>query len=256
MPLTDDFIEGVDAWHKVQSLTNPIHRVKEIHGAQDQLQAGYDSMQVHSKFRSENGTLFTEMTNRFAQIEGIEHHIHQDNPIRHFLDEYRTAKASALFIDKEVWKSLQSLKSQAVLEMTPVLDSWRMEARTLLQEALDRMADDLTANGLDQALEPELAEPLESFLDQLDAILLPVQIAALPDRGRALIRNLGQRISEEIAKKDDKPKPEPKKIRYIRLSDISSVTRVNSREEWESLREKLDRKILKMLDEGYEVELR
>ena len=87
-------------------------------------------------------------------------------------------------------------------------------------------------------------------------ILLPVQVAALSDRGRALIRGIGQRISEEIAKKDDKPKPEPKKIRYIRLSDVSTVTRVNSHEEWKSLREKLDRKVLKMLDEGYEVELR
>jgi len=256
MPLSDDFIEGVDAWRKVQSLTNPVHRVKEIHGAQSQLQAGYESINVHSKFRSENGILFTEMTNLLTQLEGIEHHINQDNPIRLFLDEYRTAKASASFIDKEVWKSLQSLKSQSILEMTPVLDSWRIEARTLLQEALDRLADDLTANGLDHALEPELAEPLESLLNQLDTILLPVQVAALPDRGRAVIRYLGQRISEEIAKKDDKPKPEPKKIRYIRLSDISTVTRVNSREEWESLREKLDRKILKMLDEGYEVELR
>ncbi len=256
MPLATDFTEGVDAWRSVKSLTNPVHRVKEVHGAQDQLKAGFKTIEEHAKFQADNGLLFTEMANLFGQLEGIEHHLNPDNPIRHFLDEYRTAKVSASFTDREVWKRLQSLKSQAVLEVAPLLDAWRVEARKLLEEALNRLADDLASNELDQALKPGLAAPLESLLDQLDTISLPVQVAALPDRARVLIRGLGQRISEEVAKKHDKPKPEPKKIRQVRLSDLSTVTRVTSREEWESLREKLEQEVLRLLDEGYEVELR
>lgn len=255
MPLAVDFTEGEAAWRKVQSLTNPIHRVKEINGSRDRLEAAYQTIEEYAKYQAENGALFTEMTNFFSQLEGIEHHLKPDNPIRNFLDEYRTANASASFVDKEVWKSLQSLKSQAVLELTPLLDVWRVKAGTLLQEALDRLPDDLALNGLDQAIWPELARPLEDLLDQIDTISLPVQIAALSDRARGVIRDLGQKISEEVSKKDPGSKPKPKKVHSVRLSDISTVSRVASREEWEFLRDKLDLKILKLLDEGYEVEL-
>jgi hypothetical protein len=256
MPLPTEFTEGVDTWRQVQSLTNPVHRVKEVHGAQENLQAGYKAIVDHAEFQVGNGTLYTEMTNLFGQLEGIEHHLAVDNRVRNFLEEYRTARATVSFIDKEAWKRLQSLKSQALLEVTPMLDTWRGEAKTLIRGALDRLPDDLASHRLEPTLEEELAQPLESLLDQMDAISLPVQVAALPERARSLIRNLGQRIDEEIAKKDGKPKPEPKKIRQIRLSDILTVTRVTSREEWKSLREKLERKVLKLLDEGYEVELR
>ena len=256
MPLPSDFTEGVEAWRRVQSLTNPVHRVKEVHAARDRLTWGYQAIEAHARFQVENGTLFTEMGNLYGQLEGVEHHISPDSPIRHFLDEYRSAKASASFIDKEVWKRLQSLKSQAVLEITPLLDAWRGEARSILQEALNRLADDLDSNELDPSLKPELAASLESFQNQLDTISLPVHVAALPERARSLVRDLGQRIAEEIAKKDSRPRPKQKEVRSIRFSDVSTVTRVTSRADWESLRVKLEQKILKLLDEGYEVELR
>ena len=255
MPLAVDFTEGEEAWRMVRSLTNPIHRVKEINGSQDRLEAGCRTIEEYAKFQSEDGVLFTEMTNSFGQLEGIEHHLKPDNPIRNFLDEYRTAKASASFVDKEVWKRLQSLKSQAVLELTPLLNVWMLKAKTLLQEALNRLPDDLALNGLDQAVGPELARPLEDLLEQIDTISLPVQVAALSDRARGVIRDLGQRIFEEVNKKDPGSKPKPKKVHSVRLSDISTVSHVASREEWESLRDKLDLKIFKLLDEGYEVEL-
>ena len=255
MPLSTDFTEGEEAWRKVQALTNPIHRVKEIHGSRKPLETGYQTIGDYAKFQSENGTLFTEMKTVFTELEGIEHHLESSHPIRRFLDEYRTAKDTAAFLDKLTWKRLQSLKSQAFIEVAPLLEAWREQARTLLKEALDRLPNDLISNGLPQSLQEELAGPLEGLVSQLETISLPVQVASLPDRARNAIRTLGQRMAEEMAKKGPKPKPKPKKVQPVRLSDVSTISRVSSRGEWTSLREKLDQRIVELLDQGYQVEL-
>jgi len=253
MPLSTGFTEGEEAWRKVQALTNPIHRVKEIHGSQDKLEAGYQTIGAYAKFQAENGTLFTEMKTAYTELEGIEHLIDASHPIGRFLEEYRTAKDSAAFLDKETWKRLQSLKSQAALEVVPLMEAWREEARTLLRKALNRLPDDIGSNGLPPALESELAAPIEGLMAQLETVSLPVQVAALPDRARSAIRKLGQRIAEEVSK--NRPKPTPKKVKPIRVSDVSTVSRVASRDEWASLRQKLDQRIVELLDQGYEVEL-
>ena len=255
MPLSAGFTEGEEAWRKVQELTNPIHRVKEIHGSQSPLENGCQAIGDYARFQSENGTLFTQMKTVFIELEGIEHLIEPPHPIARFLDEYRTAKDSAAFLNKETWKGLQRLKSQAVLELAPLLEEWREQARALLQEALDRLPNDLASNGLPQALENELAAPIEGLISQLETVSLPVQVAALPDRARNAIRTLGRRIAEEVAKKGSKPKPKPKKVQPVRVSDISTFSRVASLDEWASLREKLDQRIVELLDQGYEVEL-
>jgi len=51
------------------------------------------------------------------------------------------------------------------------------------------------------------------------------------------------------------PKPQPRKIQPIRLSDVSTISRVATPDEWASLRKKLDLKVLELLEQGFEVEL-
>ena len=83
-----------------------------------------------------------------------------------------------------------------------------------------------------------------------------------------LVRNLGQRIAEEAAKKQraeqkppgkergkTPPPPPPRQVRPVRATDVASITRVSNTQEWEQLSKKLDQHVRKLLEEGYDVEL-
>jgi hypothetical protein len=263
MPLPATFTEGEDAWRQVQNLTNPIHRVKEVHAAQATLAAGAECIESVSAFKEHNGTLFTELRDLVGQLQAIEHRLEPGSCIPSFLSEYRTAEQSAAFADKAVWKQLQSLKAQASLELTPLLDGWRSQTLQQLQEALDRLPTELAAQGLDPVLLAEMAAPLVTVRDGLDAVTLPSQVAALPDRVSQAIRQLGQRMANEVREKAEAEakragkEVETKRVRQtrpVRASDVATVTRVSTEAEWDVLRDKLDKRVRQLLKE-FDVEL-
>jgi len=140
----------------------------------------------------------------------------------------------------------------------------RGEARQQLQNALDRLPADLAAQGLDAGLQADLAAPLEVLRDGLDAVTLPSQVAALPDRAAQAVRHLGQRLADEVRKKakaetakageQDEPKP-ARQSRPVRVSDVATVTRVSTEAEWDVLRDKLDKRVRQLLKEGYDVDV-
>lgn len=263
MPLPAAFTDGEDAWRKIVELTNPVHRVKDIHEAQELLESGHKAIGDHATFQEQSGALFTDLVTLVGHLEAIEHLVEPQSGILSFLDEYRTAHETAAFADKEVWKRLQSLKSQAALELTPLLDGWREDARGQLQGALDRLPADLSDNQLDSGLEEPLARPLAQLRDNLDAETLPAQVAAFPGRAANQVRNLGNRIAGEVQKKKDaeakkagkpvEPKPQ-RKVRQLRPSEVATVTRVTNEQQWEALRDKLDERVRELLKD-FDVEL-
>ena len=93
---------------KVVSLTNPIHRVKEVHTEQETLTTGHQAIETHADFQQHNGTLFTELTGPVRQLQAIEHLLEPAGCIPSFLGEYRTVEQSA------------ALCRQGRLEATPV----------------------------------------------------------------------------------------------------------------------------------------
>lgn len=92
---------------------------------------------------------------------------------------------------------------------------------------------------------------------------LPAQVAALPERAAQLVRQLGQRISEEVTKKEKaeakksgkeaKPR-DARQVRQLRPSEIAAVTRVSTQAEWVAFRDELDRRVRELLEQGYDVE--
>ena len=263
MPLPAAFTDGEDAWRQIVELTNPVHRVKEVYEAQELLATGHKAIGDHATFQDQSGTLFTDLATLVGHVEAIEHQVEPESVILSFLGECRSAHETAAFADKEVWKRLQSLKSQAALELTPLLDGWREEARGQLQGALDRLPTDLSENQLDSALEESLARSLVQLRDNLDAETLPAQVAAFPARAANEVRNLGNRLAAEVQKKKDaeakkagkpvEPKPQ-RKVRQLRPSEVATVTRVTNEQQWEALREKLDERVRELLKD-YDVEL-
>jgi hypothetical protein len=267
MPLPANFTEGNDAWREVLDLTNPVHRVNKIHSSQEILQKGSEAIEQHAAFQQQNGPLFKELSELVKRLEAIEHRVNPPCAIASLLEGYRTATSAASFAEKEVWNSLQSHKNQALLELTPLLDGWRAEARNTIAQALERLPNDLSERELDAALVSSLSQPLVQMRDNLEATTVPAQVAAFPERSDQLVRNLGQRIAEEVAKKKPKPKtgekeggktPPPKphrEVRLVRATDVASVTRVSTPLEWEQLNKKLDERVRKLLTDGFDVEL-
>ena len=109
-----------------------------------------------------------------------------------------------------------------------------------------------------------MAAPLIALRDGLDAIRLPTQVAALPDRAAQTVRQLGLRIADEVKKKaaaeakragrtiETKP---VRQTRPVRASDVATVTVVSTALQWETLRDKLDKRVRELLAEGYDVEV-
>ncbi len=268
LPLPASFTDGEEAWKQIQDLTSPVHRVRGVHANRDTLSAGFDAINAYHDFQQKSGLTYTEMKNLVGQLEAIEYRVESNGCIKSFLGEFRAARDSAAFADKEVWKDLQSKKNQAALELTPVLDRWRGDARQLLQDALARLPNDLSERGLDSGLEAQIARPLVQLRDNLDAATVPSQVAAFPDRARALVRDLGNAIADAVRKhqqqqkkesdkkdgKTDVPPPPAREVKRLRTSDVSTVTKVASVEEWESLRDKLDQRVRDLL-KNYDVEI-
>jgi hypothetical protein len=267
MPLPATFTEGNDAWREVLDLTNPVHRVNRIHTSQETLQKGSEAIEQHAAFQKQNGSLFKELSELVKRMEAVEPRLNPPCAIASLLAGYRAATSTASFAEKDVWNALQSHKAQALLELTSLLDGWRAEARDTIAQALDRLPADLTERNLDGDLESSLSAPLVQMRDNLDATTVPAQMAGFPDRARQLVRNLGQRIAEEVAKKKPKPKmgeteggktappKPPREVRLVRATDVASVTRVSTPQDWEQLNKKLDERVRKLLTDGFDVEL-
>ncbi len=256
-PLSMEFVEGEAAWRDVQALTSPLHRVREVASDHTRLEAGYRAIEVHAAFQGKQATPFKEMAELKGRLEAIEHRLPGEGVegIRDFLREYREAYRQAAFTDYEAWKRLQSLREQALLTLKPLLDGWRAEARRQLDEALGRLPDDLTQQQLEPGLYETLAQPLLVLRESLVAESLPARTAGLPEQAAQVIRRLGLEIQRKMAELKPEPVAPTRPLQRLRPSDVTSVTRVTTPEEWEALQAKLDERVRALLAAGYDVDL-
>ncbi|MBW3538721.1 MAG: BREX system P-loop protein BrxC, partial [Planctomycetes bacterium] len=266
MPLPAAFSEGHDAWNIVLELTNPVHRVNEIHTRQDTLAVGREAIQRHARFRQQHAILFKDLSDFVAHLEAVEHRLDAASPLAKLLGDYRAARAAASFAESDVWNALESRKAQAQLELAPVLDSWRCEARGILDQVLERLPGELAERQLDATLESNLAQPLRNLREQLDSATLPAQVAAFPDQARQLVVQLGRRIAEHAARRaqtttgsgttpGEGARPS-RQVCTVRMTDVATVTRVSTLDEWQQLNRKLDEHVCRLLGGGCDVELR
>lgn len=255
LPLPKSFTEGEEAWRKVAALSNPVHRVNEIHSSAALLQSGYEMIETYTEFHTKNGALFTGMSRLVGDLQAISHLVDEDNIINMFINAFGTARDSASFADSETWKQLHGLKAQAELELASLGAQWKAQARQQAEQALQRLPGDLAQRELDPALAAPLGKPLTEFLNGLDAVTLPAKMANLPQRAAQLVNQLGQAIAEEVRKKQKKETKPPRNVRRLRINEVDTVTRVTSEPEWDALRTKLDAHVKRLLSEGNDVEL-
>ncbi|MBI2837087.1 MAG: BREX system P-loop protein BrxC [Acidobacteria bacterium] len=261
LPRPAAFDEGKDALESILALSNPMHRVQEMHARAEDLKHGVDSIDQVAAFREKWGTAFTELKAFATQLRAIEHLLPAGGAAERFLGEYETARSGARFTETEVWKQIQGAKATLAIELQTLLSSWQDEARQIVEDALDRLPADLKQQFLDEELAREMVTPLDAFVVALDLETDPVRVAALPSRARRLVDELGVAIRREVEKRSPKPPedtkqpPQPvRETRHVRFSDVAIVRRVRTEAEWEALLKKLDDRVRALLKE-FEVEL-
>lgn len=258
LPTPATFAQGMEALENILALTNPIHRVKEIQTRAEELQHGVQVIEQLVAFREKWGAAFAEVKGLAGQLHAVEHMLPMDGPVRGFLDEFKAANNDGRFLEDDVWKKVQSSKAAAALELNSLLDSWREEARGIVEQAKARLPQDLQANGLDEEIAGTLTGPLDDFVEALDSETEPSRVAALPQRARKIVGALGEAIRKEIEKRtstlpDIKPKP-AREVRTVRLSDITTLRRVRTEAEWEQILKRLDQRVRELL-RNFDVEM-
>lgn len=259
LTLPETFTAGAETWERVSGLNNPVHRVNEIHANREILSTGFESIQEISRFQEENGSQFTELTRFIVSIRAIDHLLESGSAMRTLIDAFKLTEESARFSDRDTWKHLLSLKSQASLELSGLLDEWRAEARAVIETALARIPEEISSRGLEASFGEELVRPLKSLSESLDGVVIPSQVAFLPRQAEDAVKQAGSRIAREVERK--KPaapgdgKEPPKPAQKLRISDVTTVTLVTSEQDWENLKNKLDERVRSLLRQGYRVEI-
>jgi hypothetical protein len=142
-----------------------------------------------------------------------------------------------------------------------LLSSWRDEARQVVNSALQRLPAALEQHHLEAKLAEELAHPLDALLAGLDRDTDPARVAALPERARRLVYELGTAVQREVAKHVPQPNagepqpPPPRELQRLRFSDVTMVRRIRTEPEWEAVITKLDEQVRNLLKNNVEVEL-
>jgi len=261
LPRPAAFDEGKEALESVLALSNPVHRVKEIHARAEDLKRGVESIDQVATFREKWGTAFTELKTFATQLRAIEHLLTAGGAADRFLGEYATARSGARFTEADVWKEILGAKAGAGLELQMMLSAWRDEARQILESATNRLPEDLEQQLLEAELAKEMAAPLDALAAALDVEADPARVAALPARARRVVEELGAAIRREVQKRAPKPPtggsqppPPPREARHVRFSDVATVRRIRTEAEWDALMRKLDERVRALLKE-FEVEL-
>lgn len=258
-PLSDSFTSGAETWKRIHALCNPVHRVSEIHVNRDPLSSGFEAIEKTARFQEDCGSQFIELTRFVVSLKAVEHLLEAKSAMSTLIEAFELTERNACFSDKDTWKHLLSLKSQASLELSGQLDQWRAEARATLEPALARIPQEVSRRGLEARIGEDLSQSLKDLLGGLDAVIAPSQAAFLPRRAEDAVQQAGARIAQE-ADRQKPPAPGGKKeplksTQKLRISEVAAVTLVSSEEDWEDLKTKLDERVRALLRQGHRVEL-
>jgi hypothetical protein len=253
-PLPQAFADGQEALRDVLNLSNPVHRVNEIHTRAQDLRQGVQAIDQIVDFRERWARVFAETADLATQLRAIEHRLAEGSRCQQFLGEYEEARATARLAEPDIWKTVQDGRAAAMLELETLLHEWREEARQTATEAVTSLPDDLARHGLPSELRDVLASPLERFLESVPSVREPARVAGLPDLARRHVRDLGESVRREVAKRKPEPPAPPRATRRVRLSDIARGRRITTVEEWEEVLRTLDERVRGLLAD-FDVEL-
>jgi hypothetical protein len=257
LPLPAAFIEGREVFGKILALTNPTHRVNEIHAHKDNLEVYAHTIRTLNNFVTTWGKAYTEIRGLAASLGAVEHRLPGGGNCKAFLKNWQAAVEQRAMAQENTIKDLKNSKALAEQEMQKLIDTWRDEARKTVADALERLPKEVAGVGLGD-MQETLAVPLNTFLAGLEAESDVVRVASLPERAARLVNEVAYAIKAEREKRqtelpgDEKP---IKPLKRVRISEIAATVRIENEEQWNLVREKLDQTVRKELAAGNDVEL-
>jgi hypothetical protein len=256
LPLPAEFREAKELYDKILSLTNPIHRVREIHASRDCLETSAEVIRRAAAFADKWGKAFTDMRDFAATVNSIEYHLPPAGAARKFLENWEAAYGNASVIEDQVWKDLQNSKAAAQVELESQKAKWRDTAREIAQNAIEKLPGDLVAAGIDdQPFQAELALLLDKFRTGLANESSITRAPLLPEMARARAREVETDIrarKEELERAEvESAQGSAKTSRRVRLADLGNHRVVVSVEQWD----KLDAAVRQELADGNQVEI-
>jgi hypothetical protein len=257
LPLPATFVEGREVFGKILALTNPTHRVNEIHAHKNTLEAYAHAIRTLNNFVTTWGKTYTEIRSLTASLGAVEHRLPDGGNCKALLKNWQAAVDQHAMAQENTIKDLRNSKALAEQELQKLQATWRDEARKTVEDALDRLPEELAAAGLSDVQET-LAVPLNTFLAGLENEGDVARVASLPERAARLVNELACVIEAEKDKRQPKP-PEgekPKKpLKRVRVADVASTVRIENEAQWNLVRDKLDQTVRRELAAGNDVEL-
>jgi hypothetical protein len=259
LPLPAEFRDAKDLYERILALTNPIHRVREIHASRARLEPSAEMIRRAAAFADKWGKTFTEMRDFVATVNSVDYHLPSDGAGKAFLANWDAAYANASLIDEQVWKDLQNSKAAAAVELESQKAKWREAARGLIQSAIDKLPSDLAAGGIEDAdLKTSLSKLLSGFLDSLAVESSITRAPRLPDMARSKVQEVSrivQERKEELAKaaaaSEKASSTSSKRSIRVRMAELVGNEIVRSVDQWD----KVDAAVRQQLTDGNEVEI-
>ncbi len=257
LPLPEAFRVGSETFSKILALTNPTHRVNEIHAQRDQLEAYAHAITSLHRFVDTWGKAYTEARNMAATLGAVELRLPAKGACSAFLEKWREATGMGTITQEPVIKDLKNARALAEPELQKQVDLWRDQARGRAQTALDELPGQLAAAGLTD-MQETLAVPLNTFMAGVDAETDVARVANLPERADRLVQETINAIEAERDKRAASTQgggKARKPVKRVRVAEVAQAVRIENEAQWELVRDKLDETVRRELADGNDVEL-
>lgn len=251
LPVPDTYVEGKETLQRIKALTNPMHRVQDVHAQADDLATYQQTIQQVAGYVDNYGASFIQVRDFANFLNSIAYRLPADGAISAFRDSWKTAHEHATLTDKNTWKDLQNHKAAAEIELQQTLSQWRDDAQAHAQNALDELPQLVARYNIspeDEAKLHDVVVRLQAFVEELDNATENTYLASAQERSERYVKEL--RVRLEKLKPVTDPDPEKNCI-TVYLSDYIPTRRIREVSEWK----KLDEVVRDALASGSEVEI-
>ena len=253
LPLPKAFTDGLAAFDEITGYPSPALRVKEIVKQQETLTAGRDAIDLYAAFREKDGAAFVTLKEFVATLEGLAAFIVDRPGVDGCVTRFRTAMREATVAEPAVWAEIGKAQKTAELELKELVDGWRKDGRTDIDEARKRLSERGGAQGLATTFIDETLKGFDPIEELLTGDATPSTLAGLLRQIAAKERALAALLEAEYRRLH--PEKPPKPVTKVRLVETGGRRQIRTVDEWAAVATKLDARVKALLEAGAEVEL-
>lgn len=256
LPLPRNFSEGREVFEQFVDLSSPHHVITEILAVKEKLQGYVQIIGTTHTFTEKWGTAFTEMRDFARELKAVQFRLEENGRALAFLKNWDDANREATIIQDTIWKALQQSRNAAQMEITGLIGQVKAEADKEIADAettIRQMFADADMPG--KYNENGAKTTLEALKKELDSV---TDITAAINGAEQIRRRIGQLITSvqnEIAQAKPPKYAEKQQKEKIKIFGTEKTHIISNHTQWNTIRDALDKKVKKALDQNRQVEL-